>query len=409
MRVKASASRLPATYWRFLFATGADNIGTGAYVAAAPLVAVTLTSDPRLVTAISTATYLPWLLLSLPAGTLVDRVDRIGLMWRTQAVAAVLVAITAGLVALDRISILTLAVMAFALGVCDVVSGNAAQAVLPGIVPRHLLHQANGNHQAVVTAGQQFAGPPLGSGLFAISSALPFVVDACSFAMSASLLATVPRTPQPGRERQSMRAAMGSGLRWLRGHRLLRTLAALLGFNNFCGQMAYATLVLLATQTLHISIAGFGLLLAAAAIGSVFGGLVNARIVRRFGALPSLTAGLIGAALTLVGMGFSSGPIVLGFFLAANGFAATLWNIVTTTLRQQLVPSEMLGRVNSVYKMLGWGLIPLGTLTGGLVAHSLGLRAPHLLAGALRGVALLLALPVLLTSMRIATVPEPAT
>lgn len=405
MRVKASSSRLPATYWRLLFATGADNIGTGAYVAAAPLLALTLTSDPRLVTAISTATYLPWLLLSLPAGALVDRVNRIGLMWRTQAVAAVLVAITAGLVASDRMSIVILAVMAFALGLCDVVFGNAAQAVLPDIVPRHQLHRANGNQQAVITAGQQFAGPPLGSGLFAITPALPFVVDACSFAMSGSLLATVPRRPQPERERPSMRAAMGSGLRWLVGHRLLRTLAALLGFNNFCGQMAYATLVLLATQTLHIGIAGYGVFLAAAAIGSVFGGLVNARIVRRFGALPSLTTGLIAAMVTYFGMGFSTGPIVLGLFLAANGFAATLWNIVTTTLRQQLVPSAMLGRVNSVYKMLGWGLIPLGTLTGGLVAHSFGLRAPHLLAGVLRAIALFLALPVLLTSMR----AEPAT
>ena len=405
MRAKAPSSRLPATYWRLLFATGADNIGNGAYAAAAPLLAVTLTSDPRLVTAISTATYLPWLLLSLPAGTLVDRVDRIGLMWRTHAVAALIVAITAGLVALDRISIVSLAAMAFALGVCDVVFGNAAQAVLPDIVLRHQLHRANGHQQAVITAGQQFAGPPLGSSLFAVAAALPFGVDALSFLISAATLATIPRS---GREQPPVRGATASGLRWLVRHRLLRTLAALLGVNNFCGQMAYATLVLLATQTLHISIAGYGVLLAGAAIGSILGGLVNARIVRRFGALAALVTGLAASSVTFIGMGFSSGPIILGCLLTANGFATTMWNIVTTTLRQQLVPSTMLGRVNSVYRMLGWGLIPLGMLSGGLIAHSLGLRAPYLLAGTLRAIALLLALPVLLTCLRAAAATEPA-
>lgn len=394
---------MSADYWRFWIATGIDNIGTGAYVAALPLLAVTLTRDPRVVTLVATATYLPWLLLSLPAGVVVDRCDRAVLMWRAQLVAAVAVSGTLILVATGRISIGTLVLMALAMGACDVVFQNAAQVLLPDLVAKHLLHQANGNQQAMITAGQLFVGPPVGSALFAVSAALPFGVDAFSFVLSASVLSRLPKGKPAEGERLPMRASIASGFRWLLGHRLMRTLAALLGLNTFCGQMANATLVLLATQTLHVGVRAYGLLLASAAVGSVLGGLVNARIVHRIGALPALLGALATNVVAFVGAGCSPNAFTLACFLAVNGFATTVWNIVTTTLRQQLVPSAMLGRVNSVYKMLGWGLIPLGTLTGGLVAHEFGLRAPYQLAGAVRGLALVAALPVLITAMRAVT------
>ena len=387
--------RLPSSYWRLWWASGIDNVGDGAFAAAVPLLAVTITRDPRLVAAVSAATYLPWLLLSLPAGALVDRHDRVTLMWRSQAVQAVLVGTVAVLAATGRSSLVSLAVAAFALGCCDVVFDNASQAFLPEIVPKPLLHKANGAQQAITTVGVQFLGPPVGSALFALAAALPFGLDAGSFALSASLLATLPRTRKP-----LVRAPIAGGLRWLARHRLLRTLAILLGINTFCGQLATATLVLLATQTLHVSTAGYGVLLAGAAFGGLLGGLVNARVVATFGPLPSLLAALAGNVVVFVGIGLSPDAVVLGALLAANGFATTLWNVVTVSLRQQVVPDELLGRVTSVYKLLGKGLIPLGTLTGGLVAHAFGLRAPYPVAGVLRGLALLAALPVLVGALR---------
>ena len=160
------------------------------------------------------------------------------------------------------------------------------------------------------------------------------------------------------------------------------------------------TLVLLATQTLHLSARGYGLLLGGAAVGSVLGGLVNARIVARIGPLPALLAALAANVILFVGIGLSPDAVVLGGLLALNGFVTVLWNIVTVSLRQEIVPTELLGRVNSVYRLLGWGLIPLGALTGGLLAHAFGLRAPYPIAGALRGIALIVALPVLVNAVR---------
>ncbi|WP_343074787.1 MFS transporter [Phytoactinopolyspora alkaliphila] len=278
--------------------------------------------------------------------------------------------------------------------------GTAAQAILPDIVDRPALYRANGYHQVVLIAGQQFAGPPLGSLLFGIAVAWPFGMAAGAFAVSAALLATLPRRRGRPAGHPPMRTAVADGLRWLAGHRLLRTLAILLGVSTFCAQLGNATLVLLATQSLHLDARGYGLLLAGAAVGSVCGGLVNARLVARIGAGRALFTALAANAVIYAGIGLSPNVLVLGLLLGGNGFVTTLWNIVSVSLRQQLVPAALLGRVNSVYKMLGWGLMPFGALAGGLVAHELGLRAPYVIAGVVRGLALLMAASTLLRALR---------
>ncbi|GAA3571324.1 hypothetical protein GCM10022222_64260 [Amycolatopsis ultiminotia] len=388
-------SRLSPAYRKLWWATGINNVGDGAFTAAVPLLAAARTDDPRLVSAVAAASYLPWLLLTLPAGAWADRHDRVGLMWRAQVVQAVVAAAVA--LATGSAGVAILALTAFALGAGDVVFGTAAQSFLPEIVPKPLLHRANGALQTATVIGVQFAGPPLGSALFAVATPLPFGVDAVSFAVSAALLISLPRQRKPS---SPPRAPIAEGLRWLARHRLLRTLAMVLGVNTFCGQLATATLVLLATRTLRVSPAGYGLLLTAAAIGSLLGGLVNARMVVLLGERRALVTALAANALVFTALGFSPNAIVLGVLLAANGFVTTLWNVVTVSLRQELVPAPLLGRVTSVYRLLGWGLIPLGTLAGGFVADSFGLRAPYPVAGVLRGLALLAALPVLRQSAR---------
>ena len=393
-------ARLSPAYWRLWWAAGIDNVGDGAFAAALPLLAVVITRNPLLISAVAAATYLPWLLLSFPAGALVDRYDRATLMSRAQTLQGAVVGAVAVLAAFHRVDIAILVIAAFGLGSGDVVFTNAAQAILPDLVAKPLLYRANGAQQTVTTIGQQFAGPPIGSLLFATAAALPFGLDAASFGVSSALLRTLPRNTRPPAEHPPMRAAIAEGLRWLTRHRLLRTLAILLGVNTFCGQLGYGTFVLLATETLHLSARGFGVLLAGAAVGSVAGGLLNARIVKVIGPLPALFTSLIVNALVFIGIGLSPNALAAGALMALNGFVTTLWNIVTVSLRQDIVPSELLGRVNSVYRLLGWGLIPLGALAGGLVAHEFGLRAPYPVAGALRGIALIFAAPVLIRAMR---------
>ena len=176
------------------WANAISSTGDGAFVAALPLLAVTITRDPRLVSVVTAATYLPWMLFSLPAGAIVDRYDRATLMWRSQAVQAVIVAaITIGIV-FHQANIAILGLAGFGLGCAEVIFSNAAQAVLPALVPPELLPKANGSQQISQTVGESFLGPPVGSLLFAAAAALPFGLDAASFAASAALVARLPKS-----------------------------------------------------------------------------------------------------------------------------------------------------------------------------------------------------------------------
>jgi len=388
-------TRLGSAYWRLWWANAVSYAGDGALVSALPLFAVTVTKDPRLIAVVSAAMFLPWLLLSLPAGAIVDRHDRVALMWRSQAVQFAVMGVLTVLIMTRMAGIAVLAAAGFLIGCAEVVYSNAEQSALPALVPADLLPRANGNQQVVLTIGETFAGPPLGSALFAVRAALPFGLDALSFAGSAALLAGLPRTAQSRVVHQRMGAQIAEGVRWLAGHRLLRTVALLLGVSNFSSQMGQATLVLLATQTLHVGTRGYGLLWTAAAIGSVLGGLVNPAITRRLGLVPSLTVAMAAFAVTDAGVGLAPNFAVAAALMACNGFFVTMWNVVTVTLRQRIVPAELLGRVNSAYRMIGWGLMPLGALAGGFVAHAAGLRAAYVVAGVLSGAALLAALPAL--------------
>ena len=394
-------SKLGRPYWRMWWANAISSTGDGAFVAALPLLAVTISRDPRLVAVVTAAGFVPWMVLSLPAGALVDRYDRATLMWRAQAVQGAVVAAVAVLVVFRIAGIAVLGLAGLLLGSAEVIFSNAAQAVLPALVPPALLARANGSQQVSLTVGETFLGPPAGSLLFAVAAALPFGLDAVSFAGSAALLARLPRNERlSDPPALTLRAQVGEGLRWLFRHRLLRVVAGLLGVLNFANQMGQAVLVLLATQTLHVGTRGYGLLLAVTAVGSVIGGLASPVLTRWLGLLPSLIVAGAADAAVFVGLGLAPDPAVAALMLAAEGFVVTMWNVVTVSLRQQVVPAHLLGRVNSVYRMLGWGLMPLGALAGGFVAHAAGLRAPYIVAGLLCGLCLLIAVPFLLTASR---------
>src|SRR5579859_4333423 len=286
---KGNRPPLGPSYRRIWAANTIMTTGDGMFVTAMPLLAVTLTRDARLVSLVTAAQFLPWLLLSLHAGALVDRRDRATLMWRAQAAQAVIIAVVTVLVLLHAISVLVLIVARFCIGATQVVFSNAAQAVLPQLVSSGQLTKANGRLAVSQTVGETFAGPPLGSALFALARALPFGIGAGAFAGSALLLSGLPRNSRPpGVTSRSIGSSIGEGLRYLLSHRLLRTIAVMLGVMNFSAQLGFGILVLFATGPLHAGSRGFGLLFTASAVGAIIGGFANPVITRKLGMLPSL-------------------------------------------------------------------------------------------------------------------------
>lgn len=387
-------------YWRLWWAAAVDNVGDGAFATAVPLLASAITRDPRLISLVSAAGYAPWLLVSIPAGVLVDRRDRVSLMWRSQASQAVIVAVVTVLVLVSKAGLVTLILMGFALGVCEVVFSNASQAMLPDLVSDDQLPKANSSQYTVTVVGQVFVGPPVGSLLYTVSAALPFGVNVGSFALSAGLLAKLPRRPVANKNKTPVFAAMKDGMRWLGKHRLLRALALVVGVNTFCFQMGNAILVLLAQETLHVTTRDYGFMLASAAVGGVLGGIVNTGVARRVGPVRTLMISLVANVLIFEGIGLTRNGIVVTALLALNGFANSFWSVGALNIRQRLTPAELMGRVNSVYRMLSFGLMPFGAAAGGFIGHEFGLGAVYPIAGAARGVALLAVLPVLVGVMR---------
>ncbi|GAA3150919.1 MFS transporter [Planomonospora alba] len=404
--VPASAEGLPAEAppvrglgrdWRRLWGSGAlSTLGDGALVAAMPLLAAATTSDPLLVSGVTAAATLPWLLLSLPAGAWVDRFDRRRLLMAAQAVHVLLVAVLALLVTFGAARIWMLFVLAFGVGAAGLVVTGASEALIVSVVPKARLETANGRRVATDSVLREFGGPPLGSALFALAMPLPFWLDAVMFLLALLMIIRIRADGAVGRTgpRGRMLAEIGEGLRWLARNRLPRTLTLIAGAGNFCETMALATLVLFARDVLGVGDGGYGVLVAAMAVGGVAGGLVADRVVTRLGGRPvalgvQLVIPLSWLAIALVGR---NAVTVVALFTVFS-LAVALWNVMASSLRQRLIPAELLGRVGGAGRMIAFGAIPLGAVCGGLVADAYGLVAPWFVCAVLRLLVSLLAWP----------------
>jgi MFS family permease len=370
-------------------------------------------------------------LFSLPAGVVTDRHDRRRLMvgantLRALLTAAIAVAVLARQgelpgpdVVSDAATVITTNVSLYLmilaatllLGVAEVLYDNSAQTFLPSIVHADRLEQANGRMWSFEVVANTFAGPPLAAFLIAVSFSLPFFVDAATFAVSAALIAAIRPAARPMRRSASSpstswTAELADGFRWLWSHDLLRTLAVTLGFLNLISTMSTATFVLFGQEVLGTSPTQFAILGTGAAVGGVIGGWTASSISRRIGTGPSLSLTLIGGAVLSLLIGLSSWWPAVWFFLAVLITVGTLWNVITVSFRQTVIPDHLLGRVNSVYRFFGWGMMPIGAALGGLVvvitdvfgSRELAQRMPWFLAAAASIVVFVVAAPRLTTA-----------
>jgi MFS family permease len=278
---KPGKIRLGRNYWRLWLASVISNLGDGISAIAFPWLASAVTRNGFLIALIAVAQRLPWLIFTLPAGVLTDRLDRRKIMvWmdviRALAVTAVAFAVVAaqselpspdvlasGIVVATNWSIYSiLVVSALFLGFAEVLRDNAAQTFLPAIVEPDKLEKANGNLWGAEMVMNSFVGPPVGSILLGVGFALPFFVDAGTFALAAGLVFLISgqfkaKRKAPVSEKVEWRGEMKEGFFWLWHHPLLRPLAITLGFLNGIGMMMWSTMVLFAQEDLDL---GTGLL-----------------------------------------------------------------------------------------------------------------------------------------------------
>jgi MFS family permease len=411
--------RRPGGLWlhrdfRSLWAAETISVfGTGISQLALPLVAViTLEASAFEVALLGVIEFAPFILISLPAGVWVDRMRRKPMLVIADLGRAFLLASIPAAYWLDILTIWQLYVVGFVVGILTVFFDVAYQSYLPSLVARDQLVEGNSKLEISRSAAQLTAPGLAGVLVEAIKAPGTVLVDAVSFALSAFYLFRIKAEEKaPTRaERDAgpgMKEEVKEGLRWVFGNRYLRWIAASTATFNFFGNIIFAVYLVYAVRTLGLRPGVIGLVFTVSSIGYLVGALSANRLSRRFGVGPTIIIGASGSvSLLLLAIAPASNPIP--FLIAAqaiSGMGVPIYNITQVSFRQAITPERIQGRMNSVMRFIVWGVMPLGSLLGGVLASWISLRFA-IWVGAI-GMSLAV-LPVLLSPVRtLREMPEP--
>jgi predicted MFS family arabinose efflux permease len=365
--------------FRWLWGSAAlTNLGDGMRLAAGPLLVTTVSRDPLAVGLSVTMQYLPWVLIGIPAGAIIDRVDRRRLSIAVNGLrAAVLAGLSLSIVT-DTLDLAILYLALFLIGTAETFADNAAGALLATRVPKEHLGIANARLIGTSIVTNQLAGPPIGAFLFGIGVALPFMADAILAIAAAALLARMVPKPWTRPEGASRRIGqeIAEGFTWLWKHPPVRTLALTIFAFNVTFWAPYSVFVLLATERLGLDAFGFGLLITVGAIGGLIGSTSYGWLEERFALSTLMRAGLLLETVTHLILATTTSALVAAATMTLFGIHAVIWGTTSTTVRQRAVPAPLMGRVTSVYMLGNVGGAVIGSALGGVIAQRFGITAP---------------------------------
>ncbi len=373
-----------------------SSLGDGIYRIAAPLLAVRLTDDPLLISGVAALALLPWLFFAIPAGILIDRIDRRHALAIASGVRTLLAAGLVVLAATGTLTIWWLYLVIFIYGVFETVYDGAIRAVVPSVVPKANLHRANSRIEAGELVVQNFIAAPFTSVLFAVSVLIPLGVNAVVFGVALVLALFLPaaaagahRTNPDDAPRVPWYRQFVDGYRFIMANRMLRTLWFLSTFIGICFSAGVSIWVLFVLERLGITEAWFGVFMLAGAVGGILGSMVVGPLKERFGTGMTMAIVNVGCGVTILLAGLWPDVWVAGVMLALSSATVTIWNVLMMSLRQSVIPSRLLGRVHGTWRTLLWGTMPLGSLIGGLLGR-IDLTMPLIVGGGCATLAALL-------------------
>ena len=377
----------PGSLWRhrdFLLLWGGQTVsdmGSAVTTLALPLLAVSvLKATTFQVSLIIFLTYLAYLLITLPAGVLVDQVRKHGLMMWCDAARTVLVGSIPIVAILWHVTLWQIYVVALLGGALSVFFDVAYQSYLPALVEGEQLVDANGK-LGTTNAFAGLLGPSIGGALVGlIGAAKAVAVDAASFAVSALSLILI-RTPEAKPERRAehitFRDAMNEGLSFVVKHPILRKIVACTSTANLFGSSIQAVEIVFLVRVLHASPALVGLLFSLGAVGGLVGGLTAGWFAKTFGSARIIWASLLLPAPLLVLIPLATpgwGTLLFAVGNIVFSLTSLLYNSAQVSYRQRICPPEMLGRMNASVRWIVWGTLPLGALMGGALGTWIGIR-----------------------------------
>ncbi len=373
----------PDAFSALWFGQTVSAVGTQVSMVALPLIAVLgLGAGPLQLGILAALETVPYLVLSLPAGVIVDRVDRRSTMIVCDVGRALVLVLAAGAVPLGVLSIGLLYLVALAVGSMSVFFTVACTSYLATILPADRL--VGGNQRLELSeSAARVVGPSLGGAILGIAGAAAALsLDGASYGVSAVAIAASRRSGgEPARvaeERVGFMAAMGEGLRRVLGDRILRDLAGSTALFNLGSGMVLAVIVLFATSEVGVGAEGFGLIYGLGNVGFIFGALAVGALSGRLGVGRTLLWANYLGALAMVLLAVAGGVAGVALLLAGRfvgAVSAPLFNVTVVSLRQARVSPSLLGRVNATFEFIDWGTLPIGSLLGGLIGAALGPRA----------------------------------
>jgi MFS family permease len=368
-----------------------STVGTRVSSIAYPLLVLAITRSPAQAGIVAFAQTLPFLVLFLPAGALVDRWDRRRIMLVCEVGRAIALGSVALTVLLGVVTIPQLVVVAFVEGALFVFFDLSEGAALPRLVASEQLPAAMAQNQAR-TQGADLVGQPLGGALFGFGRAFPFVFDAVSYLVSFVALLTI-RTPLQGPATptsSNLRAEIAEGLRTVWGHLFLRTSVIVVAVQNFAWN-ALTLILIVRAQDLGAEPALVGAMFAFFGGGALVGAVAAPWMQGRVGTRVLLVSISWLWAIQFIALAFVPNVLGIGLICAVGSIAGPIFNVAFGTVVYQLTPDRLLGRVRSVAKAIAWGTIPLGGLTAGLLASGIGAQSAIVVLGAILVLAALIA------------------
>jgi MFS family permease len=390
-----------------------SQFGTQISLLALPIVAIdVLHVSAFKVAALTTVEFLPFLLVSLPAGVWVDRLPRRPILIAGDLARAGLLASIPIAYAMDALTIWQLYGVGFFVGIATVFFDVAYQSYLPSLVERRQIIDGNSKLEISRSAAQT-GGPGLAGVLIGLLKAPPAIlIDAVSFLASALFILGIRKTEASLGERaprRKMRIELREGLSYVLRHPYLKYIAACTALYNFFGMLGFAILLVFARRELHLSPLAIGVSFSIGNLGALMAAFTANRISGRLGVGRTIIlSSVIGGPMFLIIPFAPHGNAALAVIvpvLIVGTFVGVIYNIVQLSLRQAITPERIQGRMNSVMRFIVWGTIPLGSLTGGALASWIGLKATLIVSGVGCSLAFL---PVLFSPVRsVREMPEP--
>jgi len=370
---QAPAPGIPRSFRSLIAAWAGSLSGDGLRVVALPLLAAQIDPTPAAVAAVAVASALPWLLIAVPAGALADRINPARSVMIAHLVRGVVTVALMALLLAGTVTIALLCVVGFVITAAETFADSAAQSLLVRTVPAPALERANARFVTVETIALDLVGPLTGGALFVVASWLPFAVSGALFFASAAVIVPLGRLPELATQRQRggprERLQVASGLRELVRNSTLRVLVITVAVMALGNAAVDGQLVLYATGTLGLSDALYPTLLAAYSVGTLIAAASVGAISRRFRGGPVMMLALTGIGGTMLLMGLFPHPVIGWLCYAIMGLAGGTWNVLSATRRQRSTRHDMIARVSSAFRVVAWGVNPVGAALGGAIGE----------------------------------------